>query len=83
MCPQIFDKDHIRRQFVTDAIGLHQTTKCALPLMHITRWITHIYIGSLGGKMSFAPGSLCHGTQFLIEGPGKALSHQLDRFAST
>ncbi len=65
---ETFPRDNIIRQFNTNVIGLIDVTRAIIPHFRQNKNGVIVNISSIGGQMTFALGSLYHGTKFAVEG---------------
>ncbi|MFY0602052.1 MAG: SDR family oxidoreductase [Cyclobacteriaceae bacterium] len=72
-----FPRENIVRQFNTNVIGLMDVTKAIIPHFRENKSGTIINISSIGGQMTFALGSLYHGTKFAVEGISESLHYEM------
>ncbi len=77
---EVFDKDHIIRQFHTNVIGLLEVTKTVLPHFRANKDGIIINISSMGGRLTFPFGALYHGTKFAVEGISESLNFEVSTF---
>lgn len=72
-----FPRENIIRQFNTNVIGLMDVSKAIIPHFRVNRSGTIVNISSIGGQMTFALGSLYHGTKFAVEGISESLHYEM------
>ena len=72
-----FPRENIIRQFNTNVIGLLDVTKAIIPHFRARHEGCIINISSIGGQMTFALGSLYHGTKFAVEGISESLHYEM------
>lgn len=72
-----FPRENIVRQFNTNVIGLMDVTKAIIPHFRKSRNGVIVNISSIGGQMTFALGSLYHGTKFAVEGISESLHYEM------
>lgn len=72
-----FPRENIVKQFNTNVIGLIDATRAIIPHFRATKKGTIINISSIGGQMTFALGSLYHGTKFAVEGISESLHYEM------
>lgn len=72
-----FPRENIIRQFNTNVIGLMDVTKAILPHFRQNKDGVIVNISSIGGQMTFALGSLYHGTKFAVEGISESLHYEM------
>lgn len=72
-----FPRENIIRQFNTNVIGLIDVTKAMIPHFRENKNGTIVNISSIGGQMTFALGSLYHGTKFAVEGISESLHYEM------
>ncbi|NRA93118.1 MAG: SDR family oxidoreductase [Psychroserpens sp.] len=72
-----FPRENIIRQFNTNVIGLIDVTKAIIPHFRENKNGTIVNISSIGGQMTFALGSLYHGTKFAVEGISESLHYEM------
>lgn len=72
-----FPRENIIRQFNTNVIGLMDVTRAMIPHFRENKSGTIVNISSIGGKMTFALGSLYHGTKFAVEGISESLHYEM------
>ncbi len=73
---EIFSDERIKRQFDVNVLGLLDVTKEIIPHFRKNKDGILINVSSIGGKMTFAFGTLYHGTKFAVEGISEALSYE-------
>ena len=73
---ETFPRENIIRQFNTNVIGLMDVTKAIIPHFRTNKSGVIVNISSIGGQMTFALGSLYHGTKFAIEGISESLFYE-------
>lgn len=74
---ETFPRENIIKQFNTNVIGLMDVTKAIIPHFRANKNGTIINISSIGGQMTFALGSLYHGTKFAVEGISESLHYEM------
>ncbi|MFZ1809514.1 MAG: SDR family oxidoreductase [Cyclobacteriaceae bacterium] len=74
---ETFPRENIVRQFNTNVIGLMDVTKAIIPHFRENKSGTIVNISSIGGQMTFALGSLYHGTKFAVEGISESLHYEM------
>lgn len=74
---ETFPRENIIKQFNTNVIGLMDVTKAIIPHFRANKNGTIVNISSIGGQMTFALGSLYHGTKFAVEGISESLSYEM------
>lgn len=74
---ETFPRENIIRQFNTNVIGLMDVTKAIIPHFRANNSGVIINISSIGGQMTFALGSLYHGTKFAVEGISESLHYEM------
>jgi NAD(P)-dependent dehydrogenase (short-subunit alcohol dehydrogenase family) len=74
---ETFPRENIVRQFNTNVIGLMDVTKAIIPHFRKNRSGVIVNISSIGGQMTFALGSLYHGTKFAVEGISESLHYEM------
>lgn len=74
---ETFPRENIIKQFNTNVIGLMDVTKAIIPHFRANKNGTIINISSIGGQMTFALGSLYHGTKFAVEGVSESLHYEM------
>ena len=74
---EIFPRENIIRQFNTNVIGLMDVTKAIIPHFRKNKDGVIVNISSIGGQMTFALGSLYHGTKFAVEGISESLHYEM------
>ncbi len=72
-----FPRENIVKQFNTNVIGLIDVTKAIIPHFRANREGIIVNISSIGGQMTFALGSLYHGTKFAVEGISESLHYEM------
>lgn len=72
-----FPRENIIRQFNTNVIGLLDTTRAIIPHFRQNKEGIIVNISSIGGQMTFALGSLYHGTKFAVEGISESLLYEM------
>ncbi|MCF8254893.1 MAG: SDR family NAD(P)-dependent oxidoreductase [Bacteroidia bacterium] len=72
-----FPRENIIRQFNTNVIGLMDVTKAIIPHFRLNKNGVIVNISSIGGQMTFALGSLYHGTKFAVEGISESLHYEM------
>ncbi len=74
---ETFPRENILRQFNTNVIGLMDVTKAIIPHFRENKSGVIVNISSIGGQMTFALGSLYHGTKFAVEGISESLHYEM------
>lgn len=74
---ETFPRQNILRQFNTNVIGLMDVTKAIIPHFRKNKSGVIVNISSIGGQMTFALGSLYHGTKFAVEGISESLHYEM------
>ena len=74
---ETFPRENIIRQFNTNVIGLMDVTKAIIPHFRENKNGVIVNISSIGGQMTFALGSLYHGTKFAVEGISESLHYEM------
>ena len=72
-----FPRENITRQFNTNVIGLMDVTRAIIPHFRTNKSGVIVNISSIGGQMTFALGSLYHGTKFAVEGISESLHYEM------
>lgn len=72
-----FPRENIIRQFHTNVIGLMDVTRAIIPHFREKKDGVVVNISSIGGKMTYALGSLYHGTKFAVEGISESLHYEM------
>lgn len=72
-----FPRENIIKQFNTNVIGLMDVTKAIIPHFRANKNGVIVNISSIGGQMTFALGSLYHGTKFAVEGISESLHYEM------
>lgn len=72
-----FPRENIIRQFNTNVIGLMDVTKAIIPHFRQNKEGAIVNISSIGGQMTFALGTLYHGTKFAVEGISESLHYEM------
>ena len=72
-----FPRENIIRQFNTNVIGLMDVTRAIIPHFRENKSGAIVNISSIGGQMTFALGSLYHGTKFAVEGISESLYYEM------
>jgi len=72
-----FPRENIIKQFNTNVIGLMDVTKAIIPHFRENKDGVIVNISSIGGQMTFALGSLYHGTKFAVEGISESLHYEM------
>lgn len=72
-----FPRENIVKQFNTNVIGLMDVTKAIVPHFRENKDGVIVNISSIGGQMTFALGSLYHGTKFAVEGISESLYYEM------
>ena len=73
-----FPRENIIKQFNTNVIGLMDVTKAIIPHFRQNKDGIIVNISSIGGQMTFALGSLYHGTKFAVEGISESLHYEMN-----
>ena len=74
---ETFPRENIIKQFNTNVIGLMDVTKAIIPHFRENKSGVIVNISSIGGQMTFALGSLYHGTKFAVEGISESLHYEM------
>lgn len=74
-----FPRENIIRQFNTNVIGLMDVTRAIIPHFRENKSGVIVNISSIGGKMTYALGSLYHGTKFAVEGISESLHYEMSQ----
>ena len=74
---ETFPRENIIKQFNTNVIGLMDVTKAIIPHFRQNKDGVIVNISSIGGQMTFALGSLYHGTKFAVEGISESLHYEM------
>lgn len=74
---ETFPRENIVRQFNTNVIGLMDVTQAIIPHFRENKSGVIVNISSIGGQMTFALGSLYHGTKFAVEGISESLHYEM------
>ncbi len=74
-----FPRENIIRQFNTNVIGLMDVTRAIIPHFRAHKDGVIVNISSIGGQMTFALGSLYHGTKFAVEGISESLHYEMSQ----
>jgi NADP-dependent 3-hydroxy acid dehydrogenase YdfG len=74
---ETFPRENIINQFNTNVIGLMDVTKAIIPHFRQNKDGVIVNISSIGGQMTFALGTLYHGTKFAIEGISESLHYEM------
>lgn len=74
---ETFPKENIVRQFNTNVLGLLDVTRAIIPHFRKNKDGVIVNISSIGGQMTFALGSLYHGTKFAVEGISESLHYDM------
>jgi NADP-dependent 3-hydroxy acid dehydrogenase YdfG len=74
-----FPRENIIRQFNTNVIGLMDVTRAIIPHFRDNKDGVIVNISSIGGQMTFALGSLYHGTKFAVEGISESLHYEMNQ----
>lgn len=74
---ETFPRENIVKQFNTNVIGLMDVTKAIIPHFRANKDGVIVNISSIGGQMTFALGSLYHGTKFAVEGISESLHYEM------
>lgn len=72
-----FPRENINKQFNTNVIGLMDVTQAIIPHFRQKKDGVIVNISSIGGQMTFALGSLYHGTKFAVEGISESLHYEM------
>jgi NADP-dependent 3-hydroxy acid dehydrogenase YdfG len=72
-----FPRENIVKQFNTNVIGLMDVTRTIIPHFRENKNGVIVNISSIGGQMTFALGSLYHGTKFAVEGISESLHYEM------
>lgn len=72
-----FPRENIVKQFNTNVIGLMDVSKAIIPHFRKNKDGVLVNISSIGGQMTFALGSLYHGTKFAVEGISESLHYEM------
>ena len=72
-----FPRENIIKQFNTNVIGLMDVTRAIIPHFRKNQNGVIVNISSIGGQMTFALGSLYHGTKFAVEGISESLHYEM------
>lgn len=72
-----FPRENIVKQFNTNVIGLMDVTRSIIPHFRENKNGVIVNISSIGGQMTFALGSLYHGTKFAVEGISESLHYEM------
>ncbi len=72
-----FPRENIVRQFNTNVIGLLDVTKAVIPHFRENKSGVIVNVSSIGGQITFALGSLYHGTKFAVEGISESLHYEM------
>lgn len=75
---ETFPRENIIKQFNTNVIGLMDVTKAIIPHFRQNNDGVIVNISSIGGQMTFALGSLYHGTKFAVEGISESLHYEMN-----
>jgi NADP-dependent 3-hydroxy acid dehydrogenase YdfG len=74
-----FPRENIVKQFNTNVIGLMDVTRTIIPHFRENKDGVIVNISSIGGQMTFALGSLYHGTKFAVEGFSESLYYEMSQ----
>ena len=74
---ETFPRENIVKQFNTNVMGLMDVTKAIIPHFRANKDGVIVNISSIGGQMTFALGSLYHGTKFAVEGISESLHYEM------
>ncbi len=74
---EAFPRENIIKQFNTNVIGLMDVTRAIIPHFRQHKSGVIVNISSIGGQMTFALGSLYHGTKFAVEGISESLHYEM------
>ncbi len=72
-----FPRENVIRQFNTNVLGLIDVTKAIIPHFRENKEGVIVNISSIGGQITFALGSLYHGTKFAVEGISESLHYEM------
>ena len=72
-----FPRENIIKQFNTNVIGLMDVTKAIIPHFRANKDGVIVNISSIAGQMTFALGSLYHGTKYAVEGISESLHYEM------
>ena len=72
-----FPRENIIKQFNTNVIGLMDVSRAIIPHFRQNKDGVIVNISSIGGQMTFALGSLYHGTKFAVEGISESLHYEM------
>ena len=72
-----FPRENIVKQFNTNVIGLMDVTRAIIPHFRENENGVIVNISSIGGQMTYALGSLYHGTKFAVEGISESLHYEM------
>ena len=72
-----FPRENTVKQFNTNVIGLMDVSKAIIPHFRANKDGVIVNISSVGGQMTFALGSLYHGTKFAVEGISESLHFEM------
>ncbi|XOV91727.1 MAG: SDR family oxidoreductase [Bacteroidota bacterium] len=72
-----FPRENIIKQFNTNVIGLMDVTRAVIPHFRENKSGVIVNLSSIGGQMTFALGSLYHGTKFAVEGISESLHYEM------
>ena len=73
-----FPRENIIKQFNTNIIGLMDVVRAIIPHFRQNKDGVIVNISSIGGQMTFALGSLYHGTKFAVEGISESLHYEMN-----
>lgn len=73
-----FPRENIIKQFNTNVIGLLDVTQAIIPHFRQHKDGVIVNISSIGGQITFALGSLYHGTKFAVEGISESLHYEMN-----
>lgn len=73
-----FPRENMVKQFNTNVIGLMDVTRAIIPHFRKNKSGVIVNISSIGGQMTFALGSLYHGTKFAVEGISESLHYEMN-----
>lgn len=76
---ETFPRENIIKQFNTNVIGLMDVTRAIIPHFRENQNGVMVNISSIGGQMTFALGSLYHGTKFAVEGISESLHYEMSQ----
>ena len=76
---ETFPRENIIKQFNTNVIGLMDVSREIIPHFRQNNEGVMVNISSIGGQMTFALGSLYHGTKFAVEGISESLHYEMSQ----